>query len=843
MGKMKFEDLEKILKKVERPSRYLNGEWNAIIKDPLKVKTKIALVFPDTYEIGMSYLGLKILYSILNKREDILAERVFSPWIDFERELRERNIPLFSLENRIPLKEFDIVGFSLLYELNYTNVLNILDLGKIPLKSSERDLDYPLIIAGGPAVFNPEPLAEFFDLFFLGDGEEGFLEIVDKFNSLKGKVKNKIEMLEHLSEIRGVYIPCFYESYEQKDFPLLAVKPKNSFPEKIRKRVIRDLDKYSFPDKVVVPLIEAVFDRITLEISRGCPQRCRFCQAASIYLPYRIRMPERVIDCAIRSISETGFENISLTTLSPTDYPYLEDTIKILMDNISRKKIALSLSAIRPSGLSEDIIENIKKVRKTGFTIAPEAGSERLRRVINKNLTEDEIILAAEKAFSYGWRLLKLYFMIGLPTEKQEDLEEIVTLIEKIFNVGWAILDGYPKIHLSLTSFIPKPHTPFQWLGMEDKEILEEKFRYIKNNLKRYPWVRFKDHPVEMSIVEAIISRGDRRLNRVIETAWRKGARFDSWRDLFNEQIWFDAFSENKIDYKIYLSQFPEDSVLPWDHIETGFKKDYLLKELERGLKGVQTPSCLSNDCNSCKGCVYPVKLSEKIYIRNIESPKIKKIGYIGKKQEETKLYRCEYAKSGKAKYLSHLDLIRTIERSFRRANIPVNFSKGFHPKMLISYCPALPLGMEGKREILEFNTDYVLEEEEFLKEINKFLPQGIQFLSLKEISPENKLAKSIKGFLYSLKINEEVISALNRVKKERKWKGLSNYQVHKKLVQKIKSENNLIEEIIIDEDKVYFYVIYRKEKPLKIQELIRKYYLIENPVFLITREKIFVQN
>jgi radical SAM family uncharacterized protein/radical SAM-linked protein len=838
---MKFEKLEEILRNVKKPSRYLGWEWNAIIKNPSKVKTKIALIFPDTYEIGMSYLGLKILYSILNEREDILAERVFAPWIDFERELRKRNISLFSLENRIPLKDFDILGFSLLYELNYTNVLNILNLGKIPLKSSQRGLNYPLVIAGGPAVFNPEPLSDFFDLFFIGDGEEGFLEIVDRYNEVKGKAKHKVELLEYLSEIKGVYIPEFYESYQPKNSPLFSIKPKNSYPKKIKKRIIKDLNKYSFPYKVIVPSTEIVFDRISLEISRGCPQRCRFCQAASIYLPYRIRTPEKVVECAIRSINETGFEDISLTTLSPTDYPYLENTIKVLMDNISPQKIALSLSAIRPSGLSEDIIKNIKKVRKTGFTIAPEAGTERLRKIINKNLKEDDIILAAEKAFSSGWRLLKLYFMIGLPSEKKEDLKEIITLVEKISNIGWAILNGYPKIHLSLTSFIPKPHTPFQWLPMEDEQILKEKFSFIKNGLKKYPWVRFKDHPIKMSIIEAVISRGDRRLNRVIEDAWKKGARFDSWKDLFNEQIWFEAFLENQINYKIYLSELPQNAILPWDHIEAGFKKDYLLREMEKGLKGLETPSCLINNCSSCKGCVYPMKQEKRIKER-IEFPKVERIVYIGEKQEKVNLYRCEYTKLGKARYLSHLDLIRVIERSFRRAKIPVNFSKGFHPKMLISYCPALPLGIEGKREILEFNTDYILEEKEFLNEINKFLPEGIQFLSLREVSSKNKLANAIKGFLYSLKINEEIISALDKIREERKWRGLSDYQVHKRLIQKIKSENNLIEKIILNTDKLYFYIKYnKKEKPLKIQELIKKYYLIENPMFLIIREKIFI--
>ncbi len=831
-----------MLRKVEKPSRYIGGEWNEIVKNPSEVKTKVALIFPDTYEIGMSHLGLRILYSLLNQRKNILAERVFAPWIDFEIELRKKGLPLFSLENQMPLREFNILGFSLLYELNYSNVLNILNLGQIPLRSSHRDLSYPLIIAGGPAAFNPEPLSEFIDLFFIGDGEEGFLEIIDRFQSLKEEVKDKTELLKYLSEINGTYIPSFYQPYHPKNSFLIAVKPKNSFPKKIKKRIINDLNKHPFPEKIIVPYTEIVFDRVSVEISRGCPQRCRFCQAASIYLPYRIRSPENVIKCTINSLEQTGFEDVSLATLSPTDYPYLEKTVKFLMDNLSSKKIALGLSALRPSGLSKDIIENIKRVRKTGFTIAPEAGTERLRRVINKNLKEEEILFAIEKAFSLGWRLLKLYFMIGLPTEKEEDLRGIVKLVEKISYLGKKIIRSYPKIHLSLTSFIPKPHTPFQWLPMEKEEVLKEKFVFIKKKLKKYPWVRFKDHSIKMSIVEAIFSRGDRRLNNILESAWEKGARFDSWKDKFNNQIWMEAFSKGGVDPKIYLSSLSEKSILPWDHIETGFSKIYLLSEMKKGLQGKETPSCLKNKCGICRGCDFWTEL-RKTFHDKIELSSEKEIEYIGKKGKEALFYRCEYTKLRRAKFLSHLDLTRVIERAFRRARIPIRFSGGFHPKMLISYCPALPLGIEGKKEILEFSSFYILDEKEFLDRINRFLPEDIQFLSLKKIVfHEKKLSNAIKGFCYSFKIEEEEVKkAIKTIREKMNWRDLNDIEIHKKIIQKIESENELVEKISLNNDKIYFHIKFNPQKPLKIQNLIGKYYLLENPVFFIMREKILI--
>ncbi|MFQ6082410.1 MAG: TIGR03960 family B12-binding radical SAM protein [Candidatus Aminicenantia bacterium] len=838
-------ELWKILRRVEKPSRYIGHEWNEIKKDPTKVKTKVALIFPDAYEVGMSYLGQKILYFILNQRSDILAERVFAPWTDFEREIRSRGIPLFSLENRIPLKEFDILGFSLLYELNYSNVLNILNLGYIPLKSSKRDMNYPLVIAGGPASFNPEPLADFIDLYLIGDGEEAFLELIDKYQELKNKVKNKIEVLKALAEIKGTYVPSFYIPYLPVNSSLLAVKPKDSFPDKIEKRIALDLNQYPFPEKIVVPSTEIIFDRVSMEISRGCPQRCRFCQAASIYSPFRVRNPNKVIENTLNSLDVTGYEDASLTTLSPTDYPYLEETTKILMDSFTAQKISLSLSALRPVGLSEEIIQNIKRVRKTGFTLAPEAGTERLRKVINKNLCEEEILDTASKAFSLGWRILKLYFMLGLPTEGREDLEGIIDLVKKLFNLGRKKLGVYPTINLSLTSFIPKPHTSFQWMAMEQEEVLKEKFKFIKQNLKRYSFIKFKDHSVKMSIIEVVFSRGDRRLNQALELAWQKGARFDSWKDKFNYQIWEEAFTQSGINRDIYLSTISKKAILPWEHIETGFTKSYLLQEMKKSFQEERTPSCLENKCGLCQGCNFWA-MFKKEFKEKIEIPK-RKVDYLGEKKEKIIHYRAIYAKLNEARFCSHLDLIHIIERAFRRAKISVLFSQGFHPKVVISYSPALPLGMEGKNEVLEFKSEYLFKEKEFLDKINKFLPSGIRFLSLKKIVQyQGKLPHIIKGFRYSLQLDdEEVKKAIEKIKQEKQWNFLSDLEVHQKIIDQMSSENELLENVYLsqEENKIYFQVKFKPEKPLRIQEIIAKYYQLENPVYLISRKEILLLN
>jgi radical SAM family uncharacterized protein len=522
--------LDDVLARVEKPGRYVGGEWNEIRKDPARVRTKVALAFPDVYEIGMSYLGQKILYALLNRDRKVLAERVFAPWPDLERELRAAGLPLASLENAIPLREFDVVGFSLLYELNYSNVLTMLDLGGIPLTSAERGAGDPWVIAGGPAAFNPEPVADLFDLVFLGDGEEGFPEIVEAVSRLRARGAPRQDALRELATIAGVYVPSLYRVEAIPGSPLAAPRAGPGAPASVRKRLVKDFARSFFPEKIVVPSLRVVFDRVAIEAARGCPQSCRFCQASSLYFPHRPKDPGFVHRTALRSLRQTGYEDLSLSALSIGDHPELEAIVAALMEDLAREKISLSLSSLRPGRLSRGLVENILKVRKTGFTLVPEAGTERLRAVIDKKLGDGEIKDALTFAFEGGWKLVKLYFMVGLPTETDEDLAGIVGLVRSAIELGRSILGSAPRVHVSLSSFIPKPHTPFQWLAMDDEAKLVAKQAFVRGELRRFRSVEVKAHAVATSVLEAVFSRGDRRLGPVLVEAWRRGARFDGSR-------------------------------------------------------------------------------------------------------------------------------------------------------------------------------------------------------------------------------------------------------------------------------------------------------------------------
>lgn len=847
MAVIKQSELEALLERVQRPGRYVGGEWHAIKKDPASVALKIALAFPDLYEIGMSYLGQKILYHVLNQDPAYLAERVFAPWPDFEAELRRAGMPLFSLENRIPLAEFDIIGFSLLYELNYSNILTILDLGKIPFRADERDHSFPWVIAGGPSAFNPEPVAGLFDAFLLGDGEQAFRELGETLRDLKTENITKREKLERLARIPGVYVPSLYSGFVPRNSMLEAVRPAGSVPDTVTKRVFSRFAETPFPEDIIVPNLQVIFDRISMEVARGCPQNCRFCQARQIYFPVREKKSRVVKESILRSAACTGYEDVSLAALSVADYPGLAEVISGLMLELDPRKVALSLSSLRPKGLTAEVAEHIIRVRKTGITLVPEAGTERLRRVINKHLSDEEIWKAVENAFSHGWRKLKLYFMLGLPTEKQDDVQGIVALVEEIIRRGYRILNKPPQINLSVSSFIPKPHTPFQWLAMTDEQELRDKHSYLRSCLKKYGFVQFKEHGIKTSLLEAVFSRGDRRLTPVLIAAWRSGARFDSWKDRFDYAIWDKAFQDVHVDPRPYLAEIDRESRLPWDHIATGLKTSYLITELDQALAEKYSPPCAPERCRDCAGCDFGFRppATEEGEGETTEGA----WRQIGRRTEIRHRYRLTYSKTGDARYTSHIEVSLMLQRGFRRAGIHPEFSQGFHPKMLLSFSPALALGMEGWQEIMEFKSRFDYSPEEFLAAVNEKLPRGLEAIKLEKVAGDSsRLNKDIISLVYSLSFSDAAFQkALAERARNDRGSGSAAAQFALDCVGRAgrqdENEDAYRLEVDADQGKIYFTIMWGPGKRPRVQDLVQSLFGIEHPAFHLIREKIVLRS
>ncbi len=724
---MSMEHIQDILPAVEMPSRYLGNEINAIHKDLDQVDLRIALAFPDLYEIGTSHFGLQILYSILNRRDDIAAERVFAPAPDMERQLRQRRLALTSLESGLPLNRFDIVGFSLLYELNYTGVLNMLDLSGIPLHSRDRKADHPFVIAGGPCTCNPEPVAAFFDAMVIGDGEAVVVQMADAcLDWRRDGARGRETLLEAWSQIPGVYIPAFFDAdFNARGFQRL--KPLRRGYARVTRAFVGTLEDAPFPAAPVVPFGRPVHDRLRLELSRGCTRGCRYCQAGMIYRPVRERSPEKVLDLCDAALTTTGYEDVSLLSLSTGDYRCIVPLMEQLLNRYACDHVALSLPSLRAGTLTPELMGLIKKVRKTGFTIAPEAGSQRLRDVINKNITDGEIRATVQDAFAQGWTVIKLYFMIGLPTETMADLEALVELVHQLSRVKGPG-NRRPRINVSVATFIPKAHTPFQWSPQISLAESRRRINWLHDRLKT-PGIHFKWQNPEISMLEGLWARGDRRLSALLLKAYQAGCRLDGWSDHFNGRAWKNSMDACGIDPEeaIYRER-DTDEPLPWDHIDMKVSRDFLKAEREKALVGEATEDCRDGACQNCGVCDFK-RIRPVVHPSMATAPSRKADAAAPPREAPRSQLVVTFTKTGPVRLLGHLEMANIFKRALRRAGVAVHYSQGFHPSPKVVFADTLPLGMESLSERMIITLETPQAPAEVVRRLRPQLPAGLEIV------------------------------------------------------------------------------------------------------------------
>ncbi len=732
-------ELRETLPFVNKPGRYLGHEYNATIKEWDDTAMRCALIFPDLYEIGMSHQGLQILYHILNSHEDILAERCYCPDQDMEKILRNKALPLSSLENNRPLKNFDLIGFTLPYELCYTNILTVLDLAGIPFRAANRDENSPIILGGGSCSLNPEPVADFFDAILLGDGEEAVVEIANCIKTAKADMLSRSKTLRMLAAIPGVYIPSFFQPVYNANNEISEIKSlQTDFPS-VTRRVLADLSAMDHLLHPLVPNSKIVHDRLGVEIARGCTRGCRFCQAGIIYRPVRERTPEQIFDLACQGIENSGFNELALLSLSTGDYSCLSTSLPQLMNRFASEAISVSMPSMRVGTLTPELMDEIKRVRKTGFTLAPEAGSERLRRVINKGISEEDLLNTSRDAFGLGWKVMKLYFMIGLPTETDEDIEAIAELAKKTKKIGNQAAPGKQQINVSVGTFIPKPHTPFQWNAQIPMEESRAKINALKRMLPR-KGINLKWHDPEQSFLEGVFSRGDRRLSRLLESAWNNGARLDGWSDYFNLERWQKSAEECDIVLTDYLLAKDLETVLPWQHLHSGIDESFLKDELQKGLGEHYTPDCRYHSCQKCGLCDFktlqPIVIDRKQTGKKCDPEQATHPQKETPKPENEELhikYMVSYSRLGDICYLGHLEILQVVFRILRRANIQTNFSKGFNPSPKVSFGPALPVGTRSMAEYFVMDLPAPLADlEEIKTRLNSQMPPGLNVLDIK---------------------------------------------------------------------------------------------------------------
>jgi radical SAM family uncharacterized protein/radical SAM-linked protein len=802
----------------QKPSRYLGNEVNASRKES---EVKVALCFPDTYEIGMSHLGLKILYSIINRIPYASAERVFSPWLDRESYLRQNSHHITSLEHARPLKDFDIVGFSLQYELSFTNILTMLNLGGIPTRSAERHERHPLIIAGGPCSVNPLPLSPYIDAFVIGDGEELVCEIVDvylKYTSPAKKKKTRDSLLSSLAELQGIYVPSVHTHSKKK----------------IRKRVIQDLNAAHFPDAPVIPFTPIIHDRIPIEIARGCTHGCRFCQAGMTYRPLRERSLENVLMLSEKSLENTGYEEISFTSLSTGDYPDLLPLLKKFSGSCVNYPVAVSLPSLRVGSLSKDVLKEIKNIRKTGFTIAPEAGTQRLRNVINKHFSEKEYEETLQILFKEGWHHVKLYFMIGLPSESPDDIEGIINMAEMALKKGREIAGGRININVGISAFVPKPHTPFQWLGQHSAETLRSKQASIRRALEKNG-IKVKGQHIELSLLEAVFSRADQHAAELLEKAWHLGCRFDSWSDSFDFKKWLFAAEKTGIDLSAYAERTLDiKTELPWEFIDTGVTKEFLKSEYKKAFKGELTSDCRNVCCNCGLKCNNGTekKYKRKQDVKNLNvtlKPASKRESSDARnrssKSEQPVKMRIKFSKTGTLRYLSHREVMTVILRALHREKITLTYSQGFHPHPKLSFGPPLPVGVEGLNEFLDAELKSSAKQSHKILHMNACLPKGLRILSSTPVRNNRKsLTDFISRYEYDIKIEKSMIQSIQSLLNTQRYevpRGASMVDI-RPMIEKAEFNNGSLHLMLVDTHsiKVRLYEILQFLLQMPVDEL-----------------------